>query len=231
LFNPFLQVDTTRNRNIKGSGLGLSISMNLAKLMGGRIELESVYGRGSVFKVRLPLVEGDPTRVLNRDAGDREGIRQGARVLVVDDNEINLRVARGLMGIFGLECDTAASGWEAVEKACSIRYDLVFMDHMMPEMDGVEATRRIRSKGGLLKTVPIVAFTANSVTGVQGMLMDAGMDDFLPKPIRKEALLKVLRRWLPSEEAPGTPADPEGEGEIESVSAEGRGADDGNRAR
>lgn len=196
LFNPFRQVDTTRNRNVKGTGLGLSISMNLAKLMGGRIEVESAYGKGSTFKVRLPLVKGDPTRVIRRDAGGREGIRSDARVLVVDDNEINLRVARGLMTMFGLECDTASSGWEAVDKVCSVRYDLVFMDHMMPEMNGMEATRRIRNIGGLLATVPIVAFTANSVAGVQAMLLEAGMNDFLSKPIRKEALVKVLRKWL-----------------------------------
>ncbi|MCD8349620.1 MAG: ATP-binding protein [Planctomycetaceae bacterium] len=197
LFDAFRQVDTTRNRKVKGTGLGLSISMSLARIMGGSLEVESEYGKGSTFRVRVPLVSGEPTRMIKPERPEKEGIRAGARVLVVDDNEINLRVARGLMGLFDLECDTAASGHEALDKVRDGGYDLVFMDHMMPEMDGVETTRRIRALGGLLSGVPIIAFTANSSAGVEAILLEAGMNDFLQKPIRKEALIRVLRRWLP----------------------------------
>ncbi|MCD8139134.1 MAG: ATP-binding protein [Planctomycetaceae bacterium] len=197
LFDAFRQVDTTRNRNVKGTGLGLSISMSLARIMGGSLDLDSEYGKGSTFRVRVPLVSGEPTRMIKPELPAKEGIRAGARVLVVDDNEINLRVARGLMGLSDLECDTAVSGQDALDKARGGRYDLIFMDHMMPEMDGVETTRRLRALGGALREVPIVAFTANSSTGVEAILREAGMNDFLPKPIRKEALIRVLRRWLP----------------------------------
>ncbi len=196
LFDAFRQVDTKRNHNVKGTGLGLSISMSLARIMGGSLELESEYGKGSIFRVRVPLELGEPTRMIMPEQPATDGIRTGAKVLVVDDNEINLRVARGLMGMFNLDCDTAASGQEALDRIGG-GYDLVFMDHMMPEMDGVETTRRIRAHGGDLARVPIIAFTANSSAGVEAVLMDAGMNDFLQKPIRKEALIRVLRRWLP----------------------------------
>lgn len=117
------------------------------------------------------------------------------RVLVVDDNAVNLEVARGLIGIEGLGCDTASSGAEALAKIAANEYSLVLMDYMMPEMDGMEATRRIRMMPGAKGGVPVVAFTANDE--ILGRYREAGMDDFLLKPISRDALRRVLLQWLP----------------------------------
>lgn len=203
LFDAFRQVDTTRNRNVKGAGLGLSITMNLVKLMGGSIEVESEYGVGSAFKIRFPLMHGDAELAdLPEEAAEGE-IMTSARVLVVDDNAINLKVANGMLALFGLHPNTAISGKKAIDMVTAREYDLILMDHMMPEMDGVETTRRIRAMGGRFASVPIVAFTANTLAGAESLLSEAGMNDFLAKPIRKAALQKILVKWLPAEQKKG----------------------------
>ncbi len=196
LFEAFKQVDIHKNRKIRGSGLGLAISKILIERMGGSITVESEYGVGSTFTIRIPKVVGDPAKVEYEEKLQIE-FKPGARVLVVDDNEINLRVAKGLIELFGIECATAASGEQAVAMARRDQYDLIFMDHLMPDMDGIEATRHIRELGGRRATVPVIALSATADIGSRAMFIHAGMNDFLPKPIEKRKLQAILSKWMP----------------------------------
>ncbi len=196
IFNDFDQLDMGNNRNITGTGLGLSITHNLIHMMGGSIRVESEYGVGTVFYIRIPLVPGDPER-LNEAFEDIEyAYAPDAEILVVDDNEVNLHVASGLLTLFGINCDTALSGHEAIAKVEAKKYDIVFMDHMMPEMDGVETTGILRQSYQPDELV-IVALTANAVEGVREELLKAHMNDYLSKPIDKKELNRVISHWLP----------------------------------
>ena len=199
LFTPFTQLDMGKHRGTRGSGLGLSISRNLLELMGGSISVDSEYGKGSVFHIRVPIVPGDPDRVERRKELVPIQYRSDSRALVVDDNRVNLEVAAGLLRLHGIACDTAMSGGEGIEMLEKTSYDIVFMDHMMPEMDGIEATAIIRGKGGRFAEQTIVALTANAVIGKREEFLRAGMNDFLSKPIVKERLRDILAKWMPSE--------------------------------
>ncbi len=200
LFEPFKRLDTTRNRKIQGTGLGLSICKNLVDLMGGAISVESEYGRGSVFTVVLPLVPGDECGMRQTGETGRTEYAPGVRVLIVDDNEINLSVAEGLLtDLYGIACDLADSGAVALEMVAAADYTLIFMDHMMPDMDGIETTRRIRALGGKLAKIPIIALTANAVKGTREAMLASGIDDYLTKPIKVDELDAILARWIPDE--------------------------------
>jgi signal transduction histidine kinase/DNA-binding NarL/FixJ family response regulator len=199
LFDAFEQFDQEKNRAIAGTGLGLSITKQLVRMMDGFIEVKSEYGKGSTFIVGLPLPEGDPAEI---DTGEETYpfvMAKDAKVLVVDDNSINLTVARGFLKLHGIEADTAASGLEALEKIRAARYDMVFMDHMMPGMDGIEAARRIRAFGGEYETLPLVALSANAVSSAVEAYFAAGMNGFIAKPIEGEKLNAALAKWLPPE--------------------------------
>jgi len=198
LFTPFEQLDSIRNKNVVGSGLGLPITFSLCALMGGTLWYESEYEKGSTFYVSLPYKEADPNAIEEVDEY-KEFTAEEAKVLVVDDIDINLSVAEALLCAFKILPDMALSGKEAIELASKIKYDIIFMDHMMPKMDGLEATRHIRDLGGWNEKVPIVAFTANAIVGVKGMFLENKLDDFLPKPIEIKSLNQCLRKWLPSE--------------------------------
>jgi len=198
IFGSFEQIDLTKNRGITGTGLGLSICKRLVEMMNGRISVESEYGKGSVFTVLLPLPEGDPAMIPHSMEERLVISKGGLKVLVVDDNAINLKVALAYLATHHIQADTAASGLEALKKMEEKQYDLVFMDHMMPEMDGLEATARIRAmENGWCKTVPIIALSANAVSGVRELFLGNGMNDFLPKPINAAELNRVLIQWLP----------------------------------
>lgn len=317
LFESFQQVDTKRNRHMEGSGLGLTISRQLIRLMGGELMVESEYEKGSEFHFMVPqkIVEEAPVAVIQNpnaiqvlgffyNSYVKEGFRhlmsrmsvtykecnrieqlinllpgdythivieqecftekvQGmlvnkkdiecilvtnllhmaeeeswfkvlkkplycqnvvaifnhedieeknyrkdefnapfvaptARVLIVDDNTVNLKVARGLMSPFQVMVDTCTNGWEALKLVEANYYDLIFMDHMMPEMDGIEVTHHIREKDGTyFAQVPIIAFTANVINGVLDMFLEAGMNDFMSKPIEVTDIEMKLRKWLP----------------------------------
>jgi CheY-like chemotaxis protein/nitrogen-specific signal transduction histidine kinase len=200
IFGAFQQADSEVNRGIIGTGLGLSITKKLVDIMGGTIRLESVYGKGSEFTVLLPLVIGDPSMMEKGDAAESEVSAETADVLVADDNRINLKVALAFLARHAIKADSALNGLEAIGMIQKKHYDLVFMDHMMPEMDGVEATRRIRvMDGGRYKTLPIVALSANAVTGAQETFFEAGMNDFISKPIEANVLNRALLKWLPPE--------------------------------
>jgi signal transduction histidine kinase/CheY-like chemotaxis protein len=200
IFGAFQQVDSDKNRGIVGTGLGLSITRNLVRMMGGEITFESEYGKGSIFRVYLPIIPGDPEKIEYQQTSEWLIAKENAAVLVVDDNAINVTVALGFLSAHNIQADTASNGREAVEKVREKNYDLVFMDHMMPEMDGVEASRIIRSfQEPRFKTMPIIALSANAVSGARETFIAGGINDFLPKPIEADQLNLILTRWLPSE--------------------------------
>ena len=199
------------NRKTEGTGLGMNITQNLIHLMNGSIAVESTPGKGSTFTVRLPQ-DCENSAVIGKEIADnlmeltldntvklrdfqmnKEYMPYG-RVLVVDDVETNLYVARGLIAPYGISVETASSGFEAIEKIkAGLTYDIVFMDHMMPEMDGIEAVKIIRDLG---YSRPIVALTANALAGQAAMFLDNGFDDFISKPIDMRHLNMTLNKLI-----------------------------------
>jgi signal transduction histidine kinase/CheY-like chemotaxis protein len=197
LFQPFEQLDTRKNRNVVGTGLGLAICYRLCHLMGGDLWLESEYGKGSTFTVAIPYNEA-----LGRiDDADSDGVKDfsapDAKILVVDDIEINLDVAEAMLASFDIHTDLAQKGVIALEMVQKFSYDIIFMDHMMPEMDGIETTKQIRELGGRFKKIPIIALTANVINGAEAMFLKNEFDGFLSKPIELSSLNHCLRKWLP----------------------------------
>jgi len=196
LFEPFEQLDVRKNSNTIGTGLGLTISYNLCRMMGGDLSFDSVYGEGSTFRVSIPYEKAN-LELYEENIDVIQFAAPEARVLVVDDIEINLTVAEALLGTFEIVPDLALSGKEAMDLIGRNQYDIIFMDHMMPEMDGIETTLLIRELGGWYEKTPIVALTANAITGMEQVFLDNRMDGFLPKPVEIDSLNLCLRKWLP----------------------------------
>jgi CheY-like chemotaxis protein len=188
-----------RNKQVQGTGLGLAITKRLCAMMAGEITVTSDYGAGSVFSVVLPLKKGRAEDLPQDDVELVPFTAPDAKVLLVDDIEINLEVASFLLNAFELQVDTAKSGDESIKKAQNKKYDLILMDHMMPGMDGVEAVRIIRSLGGRHAEIPIIALTANAVAGAREMFLSSGFNAFLSKPMDSRALAESLLRWLPED--------------------------------
>ncbi|WP_157038947.1 PAS domain S-box protein [Rhodopseudomonas palustris] len=193
LFKRFSQADETISRKYGGTGLGLAISQRIVQAMQSELKIDSDQGRGSTFyfEVELPIaeridIEGRESPVLN---GPRR------RILVVDDVEMNRDLCKSMLGRIGHEVDLADSGSTAIAMACARSYDLIFMDVQMGEMDGMEATRRIRTLRGSACTVPIIALTANVLPKQVERYKAAGMDDHIGKPINRVALLTCVARW------------------------------------
>ena len=200
IFSAFEQLDLARNKGVIGTGLGLAITRRLCGLMNGSIEVESEYDKGSCFTVRLPLGEGSPADLSPEERSEVFTFKvTGARALIVDDIEINLQIASYILDMFGVVSDSVQSGRQAIEMAASNTYDIIFMDHMMPEMDGIEATKIIRSMGKPAGDVPVVALTANAVSDAVEKFFAAGFADFLSKPIDDAAMARCLLKWLPKE--------------------------------
>ncbi|MCR4586907.1 MAG: response regulator, partial [Lachnospiraceae bacterium] len=205
IFESFTQVDARINREVEGTGLGLAISRNLVRAMGGEIGAKSQYGEGSDFYLTIPckITDPKPCGDLREDRNLRvqEAFKpafkaEGARVLVVDDNDMNLQVAEGLLKPYGILPTKVQSGIAAVRCVEKMElFDLIFMDHMMPGMDGMEAMQKIREMQPE-QHVPIIALTANAISGMEQQYRQAGFDGFLAKPIEPEKLDGLLRKYL-----------------------------------
>ena len=199
LFKPFVQADGSTTRRFGGSGLGLAISKDLVELMGGDIQVESTFGQGSRFRIRLPFEHQPGTAEPTDDAAPMLDRTFKARLLLAEDNPVNHQVAIGMLKRLGIEPELVQNGAEAIERLASGRYDAVLMDMQMPVLDGLGATRHWREREhreGRLHT-PIIAMTANAMAADRDACLDAGMDDYLAKPVKLADLSETLARWLP----------------------------------
>ena len=228
LFNPYARFNLEKNLFTEGTGLGMSITANLVELMNGNIRVESTPGEGTTVTIKIPLKIASQVKIgretskslskfkshgspqLQRVKLSREPMPYG-RVLIVDDVDMNIYVAKGLMSPYGLQIESVKTGLGAIEK---IRrgsdYDIIFMDHMMPVMDGMEATKQIRQLG---YKKPIVALTANAVVGQSNIFLENGFDDFLSKPIDTRILDMLLVRYVRDVQPPEVLAASRGERE------------------
>lgn len=197
LFQPFMQADVSTTRKYGGTGLGLSITKRLIELMHGSIRVKSALGHGSTFQFSVRIKMSDAK--IEREQ-DQEKILypKGLRALIVEDNIINQKVALKQLEKIGFRCDVAANGLEALDAVRKFPYSVVFMDCQMPEMDGYTATRKIREEERF-KKLTIIAMTANAIVGEYERCIEAGMNDYVHKPIRLSSLVKILNKWLGDE--------------------------------
>jgi signal transduction histidine kinase len=219
LFSDYSQVDTRANREITGTGLGLSITQKIVELMDGEITVESEYGKGTTFRVRICQGFVDEKTIGKETAENLCGLRYSdkkrsmgkiarpdlsyARVLLVDDFPANFDVAVEMLRKYKMQVDCVTSGREAVDRIAAGKpvYNAVFMDHIMPEMDGVEATKLIRALGTkYAENIPIIALTANALAENERMFLDNGFNSFIPKPYSMKMLDVVVRRWVKTNE-------------------------------
>ncbi len=207
LFKDFERLDQEKNRNIEGTGLGLAITHMLLDLMGGEISLKSIYGEGSTFTVVLPqtvmeespvgnLVERMSENAVHAEQYIPSFTAPDARLLVVDDNEMNLLVVRGLLKDTKMQIDTCMSGPECLAKLEATKYDAILLDHMMPEMDGVETFHRAENLPNA-KGVPFIMLTANAISGAKDAFLKEGFSAYLSKPIDSLLMEATLMKWLP----------------------------------
>jgi len=198
LFEPYTQADRTISPIYGGTGLGLSIARRLAEAMGGRLECRSSKDSGSTFSLWVPLKETDKDALRRRENSPGEGAASALKghVLIVEDNATNQMLIAAYLDKFGLSHATAANGREALEMAQKSAFNLVLMDVMMPEMDGLEATRRIRELEGPAARMPIVALTANAMAGDRETYLEAGMDGYVSKPINAPDLFHSMAEHL-----------------------------------
>lgn len=208
LFERFERIEEERNRNVEGTGLGMSITLQLLKLMDSKLNVESVYGKGSKFSFELiqPIIDKEPIGDLeeriknlsNQYSYNASFVAPEARLLVVDDNGINRKVFISLLKETRVKIDEAESGMECLDMIKDTHYDIIFLDHMMPEMDGVEALHRIKEMSDhSCQNVPIVALTANAISGAREMYLREGFEAFLSKPINPEKLEQMIIQLLP----------------------------------
>ena len=210
LFSAFERIDEEKNRNIEGTGLGMNISLQLLKLMNTDLHVESVYGEGTrfFFSLRQGVVDVEPV-------GDfQERARKAARehsyhagftspegeILLVDDNRVNRRVFCGLLKQTQVKITDVGSGRECLDHIRQKHYDLIFLDHMMPEMDGMETIQKMKEMGdNLCQNTPVIMLTANAIVGAKEQYLEAGFDDFLAKPIDQTKLERLVMHWMPQE--------------------------------
>lgn len=206
IYAPFTRIEVERNRNIEGTGLGMNITKHLLDLMDGSLSIDSVYGKGSDFMISIeqkvtdwePM--GDYSERFNKSKAVNEEYRvsfvaPNARILVIDDTEINLSVIKNLLKQTKVRIDTAESGFAALELVRENDYDIIFIDHMMPVMDGIETLARMRELDNYSKSVHI-ALTANAISGSREKYLEAGFDDYLSKPVNGDVLEKMVYKYI-----------------------------------
>jgi CheY-like chemotaxis protein len=209
LFSSFQRVDETRNRAIEGTGLGLSIVKQLVELMDGELSVHSIYGQGSEFAVSIPqkVLSDEPIgdyeerikkRKIENNVQKDAFIAPDAKILAIDDNEMNLKVLQGLLKRTQIQIDLAGSGPEGIQMLRENSYDLILLDHRMPHMDGIETLQQMKEEN-LLHGIPVIALTANVVSGAREIYIQNGFQDYLSKPINGEKLEERLASWLPEE--------------------------------
>lgn len=211
LFHSFSRVDEQKNRGIEGTGLGLAITNSLVQMMQGWLELESVYGKGSLFAIHIKQEVRDERAIgdwskwvaASQESDgqqEMEFIVPDGQVLVVDDVNMNLKVFAGLLRDSQLQIDTAMSGAEALAYCKKKTYHIIFMDHMMPEMDGIECMRELQAmEDSQNKNTPVIMLTANAIAGMREEYLKEGFTDYLSKPFKRKDLEKVIMRYLPQE--------------------------------
>ncbi|MCR5023390.1 MAG: response regulator, partial [Lachnospiraceae bacterium] len=211
LFSKFERIEENRNRNIEGTGLGMSITKNLLKLMGSELQVGSVYGQGSVFSFALkqkvvkwePL--GDYRGAFDKHLSEKERYREkltapDAKLLVVDDNAMNLMVFKSLLKKTLIRVDTAASGDEGIAYSIDKKYDIIFLDHMMPKKDGIQTLHEMKAEENTPnKDTPVICLTANAISGAKEEYIKEGFDDYLSKPVDAVKLEEMLIQYLPDD--------------------------------
>ena len=211
LFESFTRIEEKRNRNIEGTGLGLNLTKNLVNLMGGEVFAESTYGKGSCFTAKIPqkIADAKPMgdfgkryqQYLSTSDDDKLSfLAPDAKILVVDDVTMNLKVVKGLLKATKIQIDTAVSGSECLECVKTTPYQMIFLDHMMPEMDGVETLEHMKNLADNPNAqTPVIMLTANAIVGAKEEYIEAGFTDYLTKPIRETELLEMILKYLPEE--------------------------------
>ncbi len=211
LFVAFERIEEKKNRNIEGTGLGMVITHRFLDMMGSSLEVESEYGKGSVFSFELeqrvvnPEPIGDFEEAYRRSISERDSYHEkftapDARVLVVDDTPVNLTVFTNLLKRTQLQIDTAESGDDGISLYIRNHYDVIFLDHMMPDKDGIDTIREMKTLTDTSNTsTPVICLTANAISGMREMFINAGFDDYLTKPIDAERLEMMLLQYLPAD--------------------------------
>lgn len=195
LFERFERLDENRNRTIEGVGLGLNITKKIVRVMGGDLKVYSVYGRGSVFTAIIPqkLIIADEKYEMKNEA---EFTAPAAKILLVDDSQTNLMVEQALLQRTKAQMTAVLSGKECLEEIQKEHYDLIFLDHRMPDMDGIETLRRIRSMHSMCESTPVVMLTANAVNDARNDYLQMGFDEFLSKPVDSKMMEDMVQKFL-----------------------------------
>ena len=211
LFHAFERIEEKRNRTIEGTGLGMNITQKLLSMMNSKLEVSSVYGEGSTFSFKLSqqVVNDKPlgdfneafkNSLANHEKYHEKFIAPDARILVVDDTVMNLTVIKGLLKQTKIQIDTAESGYDCLKLVMQKKYDMIFLDHRMPGMDGIETLNKMKSMVGNKNIhAPVISLTANAISGAREKYIAAGFNDYLTKPINSNALEELLIKYLPTE--------------------------------
>ncbi|MBR3735779.1 MAG: response regulator, partial [Lachnospiraceae bacterium] len=209
LFESFTRLEEKRNRNIEGTGLGMAIVNRLLHMMDSSLQVESVYGEGSTFSftVKQKIVDAAPIgdyekkikEAIEKRDDDKYLYAPDARMLAVDDNDMNLKVITNLLKLNGIVPDKASSGADALKMLKENRYDIVLLDHMMPQMDGLETLQKAKEDDLIAEGCTVIALTANAVVGAREKYLEAGFDDYLSKPVEVAALERMLEKYLPED--------------------------------